>query len=80
MHHVELITKFEWGVKPMKCPYCNVEMEIGILEGGIFYGQKSHISIYHLKQTGILLGEKAVGSVGIDSYICKQCKDYHRLC
>lgn len=64
------------GVKPMQCPYCNGEVEIGILEGGryLLWAKQLHKVSYYPKAGEVLLGEKAVSSVIIDSYICKQCK------
>ena len=86
MYHAAFNYKeIRMGVKPMKCPYCNGEMEIGILEGGryLLWAKQPHKISYHPKAGGVLLGEKAVSSVRVDSYICKQCKkiiiDYANL-
>ncbi|HHU70170.1 MAG TPA: hypothetical protein GXZ31_07755 [Thermoanaerobacterales bacterium] len=69
----------------MQCPYCNAEMEVGILEGGryLLWGKQPHKLSYHPKAGEVLLGEKTISSVRVDSYICKQCKkiiiDYANL-
>lgn len=69
----------------MKCPYCNGEMEKGILEGQryLLWAKRPHKLTYHPKEGEVLLGEKTISSVVVDSYICKQCKkiilDYSNL-
>lgn len=63
-------------MKFMRCPYCNGEMETGILEGGryLLWAKQPHKVSYNPKAGEVLLGEKAVSSVVVDSYICKHCK------
>jgi DNA-directed RNA polymerase subunit RPC12/RpoP len=69
----------------MKCPYCNSKMETGVLEGQryLLWAKQPHKLSYRPKAGEVLLGEKAVSSARVDSYICKQCKkiiiDYANL-
>ncbi len=86
MHHVAFNYKeIRMEMKSMQCPYCNGEMEIGILEGGryLLWAKQPHKIFYRPKAGEVLLGEKAVSSVIVDSYICKKCKkiitDYANL-
>ncbi|MFU0801091.1 MAG: PF20097 family protein [Xylanivirga thermophila] len=65
--------------------YCNGEMGVGILEGGryLLWVKQPHKVSYHPKAGEVLLGEKAVMFVVVNSYICKHCKkiiiDYANL-
>ena len=86
MHHVAFNYKeIRMEVKQMQCPYCNGQMETGILEGQryLLWSKQPHKVSYHPKADEVLLGEKAVSSARVDSYICKQCKkiiiDYANL-
>ncbi len=60
----------------MKCPYCNSIMEAGVLEGQryLLWARSPHKLSYHPKPGEVLIGEKAISSVSVESFICKQCK------
>lgn len=60
----------------MKCPYCNTEMEEGVLQSEryLLWAKAKHAVSYHPKDGEVLLREKAVGNVTVKAYICKQCK------
>ena len=60
----------------MKCPYCDEEMEDGILQAQryILWTKKQHKLSYHPKEGDVLIGEKTIGDVMPKAYICKNCK------
>ncbi len=60
----------------MKCPYCNSEMEEGMLQSPryLLWVKTKHSLSYHPKSGEVLLGEKTIGDVTARAWVCKQCQ------
>ena len=60
----------------MKCPFCGLEMEEGVLEGQryLLWAKRHHKVSYRPEEGEVLLGEKMINSVTLPASICKRCQ------
>lgn len=68
--------EFEREVKHMKCPYCDSEMEQGLLQGmqRVAWVKKQHKISLHPNEGEILLENSVFQNFVFSAEICKTCK------
>ena len=60
----------------MKCPKCNLEMEVGMLQSCktiIWTGKKHRISI-HPRKEDIVLADNPLGGATVTAFVCRNCE------
>ncbi len=60
----------------MLCPFCEKEMEKGLLQSGsiMVWVKKKHMLSLYPKEGEVLLDKKYLGGCTVPAWICKSCK------
>ena len=60
----------------MKCPKCNLEMEVGMIQSGkiIIWTDKKHRISLQSRKEDIVLADNPLGGATVTACVCRNCE------